>query len=51
MKLKDVANYQLELENKFLNPNLPNIRVGDTVKLGVSITEGNKERVNLLKVL
>jgi len=45
MKLKDVANYQLELENKFLNPNLPNIRVGDTVKLGVSITEGNKERV------
>jgi large subunit ribosomal protein L19 len=45
MKLKDATNYQLELENKFLNPNLPNIRVGDTVKLGVSITEGNKERV------
>jgi large subunit ribosomal protein L19 len=45
MKVKNVTNYQLELENKFLNKNLPNIRVGDTVKLGVSITEGNKERV------
>jgi len=45
MKLKDIAKYQSELENKFLNPNLPNVRVGDTVKLGVSITEGNKERV------
>ena len=45
MKLKDITSYHVELENKFLNPNLPNIRVGDTVKLGVSITEGNKERV------
>ena len=35
----------IKLLNKFLNKNLPNIRVGDTVKLGVSITEGNKERV------
>ena len=34
-----------ELENTYLNPNIPEIRVGDTVKLGVSITEGNKERV------
>jgi large subunit ribosomal protein L19 len=33
------------LESQFLNLNLPLIRVGDTVKLGVSITEGNKERV------
>ena len=45
MKVKNATNYQLELENKFSKPNLPNIRVGDTVKLGVSITEGNKERV------
>ena len=45
MTVKGIKNYQLEVENKFLNPNLPNIRVGDTVKLGVSITEGNKERV------
>lgn len=35
----------IELENTYLNPNVPDIRVGDTVKLGVSITEGNKERI------
>ena len=33
------------LERQFLNLNAPVIRVGDTVKLGVSITEGNKERI------
>ncbi|MEY3310713.1 MAG: ribosomal protein 19 large ribosomal subunit, chloroplast, translation, protein [Bacteroidota bacterium] len=38
-------NFKIELENKFLNRDIPKIRVGDTVKLGVSITEGNKERV------
>lgn len=32
-------------ENLFINPVVPIIRVGDTVKLGVSITEGNKERI------
>jgi large subunit ribosomal protein L19 len=47
MKLKNNLNLvsQKDLENKFLNKNLPVIRVGDTIKLGVSITEGNKERV------
>ena len=47
MKLDNNLNltFQKELENKFLNVNTPNIRVGDTIKLGVSITEGNKERV------
>nr|ASV47561.1 ribosomal protein L19 [Chroomonas mesostigmatica CCMP1168] len=34
-----------DLESTYLNPNVPDIRVGDTVKLGVSITEGNKERI------
>lgn len=34
-----------ELEQNYLNNNLPQIRVGDTVKIGVLITEGNKERV------
>lgn len=34
-----------ELESTYLNTNIPDIRVGDTVKLGVSITEGNKERI------
>jgi large subunit ribosomal protein L19 len=47
MKLKNNLESisQKDLENKFLNANLPLIRVGDTLKLGVSITEGNKERV------
>lgn len=47
MKLKNNLELisQKDLENKFLNGNLPLIRVGDTIKLGVSITEGNKERV------
>jgi large subunit ribosomal protein L19 len=40
-----IIKYKSDLESKFLNPNLPKIRVGDTIKLGVSITEGNKERV------
>jgi large subunit ribosomal protein L19 len=39
------VNYQKEIENKFLNTTLPNIKVGDTIKLGVSITEGNKDRI------
>ena len=30
---------------KQLNPNVPEFRVGDTVKVNVKITEGNKERV------
>ena len=38
-------NNILLFENTFLNNNVPNIRVGDTLKLGVSITEGNKERI------
>ncbi len=33
------------ITNKQLNPNVPEFRVGDTVKVGVKIKEGNKERV------
>ena len=46
-KLRDMVymKSQLEIENRYLNPNLPIIRVGDSIKLGVSITEGNKERI------
>ena len=32
-------------EKKFLSFSLPIVRVGDTVRLGVSITEGNKDRI------
>lgn len=34
-----------KLESTYINASVPQIRVGDTVKLGVSITEGNKERI------
>jgi large subunit ribosomal protein L19 len=33
------------VEKNFLKDNLPIIRIGDNVKVGVKIIEGNKERV------
>ena len=33
------------LENTFLKKNLPVLKIGDNVKIGVKIIEGNKERV------
>lgn len=43
--MKSDLNKIILFENTFFNSNVPNIRVGDTLKLGVSITEGNKERI------
>lgn len=45
LKISKNTNLIAELESTYMNRNLPDIRVGDTVKLGVSITEGNKERI------
>jgi len=39
------SNLIEEFENEQLKKKLPEIYVGDTVKVGVKITEGNKERV------
>ena len=39
------SNIIKEFENGRLKKELPEIYVGDTVKVGVKITEGNKERV------
>ena len=39
------SNTIKEFENEQLKKELPEIYVGDTVKVGVKITEGNKERV------
>ena len=39
------SNLIREFENEQLKKELPEIYVGDTVKVGVKITEGNKERV------
>ena len=34
-----------EITNKQLNPSVPEFRVGDTVRVGVKIIEGKKERI------
>ena len=34
-----------KIENSFLKKNIPIIKIGDNVKIGVKIIEGNKERV------
>ena len=39
------SNLIKEFEREQLKKQLPEIYVGDTVKVGVKITEGNKERV------
>ena len=44
-KTFNVANLIEEFENEQIKKKLPEIYVGDTVKVGVKITEGNKERV------
>ena len=33
------------VQNNFLKKNLPNLQIGDNVRIGVKIIEGNKERV------
>nr|YP_010595042.1 ribosomal protein L19 [Paralia sulcata]WAJ57777.1 ribosomal protein L19 [Paralia sulcata] len=33
------------LQNQFLKKNLPKIKIGDNIRVGVKIIEGNKERV------
>ena len=42
LKLKEIIN---KIETKQLKTDLPNIYVGDTIRLGVLIKEGNKQRV------
>ena len=44
-KKLSTSNLIKEFENEQLKKELPEIYVGDTVKVGVKITEGNKERV------
>ena len=44
MKLNG-SQFLNNLQNQFLKSNLPKIEIGDNVKVGVKIIEGNKERV------
>ena len=34
-----------KVENEFIKENLPKLRIGDSVRIGVKIIEGTKERV------
>jgi len=38
-------NSTLEVEDKFLKKDLPILKIGDKIKVGLKIIEGNKERV------
>ena len=40
-----MANIIDKINEKQLNPNVPEFRVGDTVRVDVKIIEGNKERI------
>jgi len=47
--VKDITSTGREVMDKLnrslMKPNLPKIQIGDTVKIGVKIIEGTKERV------
>ncbi len=44
-RLKKKMNKIEKITNKQLNPSVPEFRVGDTVRVGVRIIEGKKERI------
>lgn len=39
--------YIQKIENKFKKKDIPNIKVGDSIKLSILIQEGNKERIQI----
>nr|UHY41256.1 ribosomal protein L19 [Thalassionema frauenfeldii] len=39
------CNSTLNIEDKFLKKNLPILKIGDKIRVGLKIIEGNKERV------
>nr|YP_009313582.1 Ribosomal protein L19 [Galaxaura rugosa]SCW21836.1 Ribosomal protein L19 [Galaxaura rugosa] len=34
-----------EVEQKYLKSSIPNVQIGDTIRMGLLIKEGNKERI------
>src|SRR5210317_118764 len=41
----DTQNTIKNIENNFTKKDLPELKIGDSVKIGVKIIEGNKERI------
>ncbi len=46
-----MANVIDKINAKQINPNIPEFRVGDTVRVDVKIKEGNKERIQAFEGL
>nr|YP_009314397.1 Ribosomal protein L19 [Liagora harveyana]SCW22651.1 Ribosomal protein L19 [Liagora harveyana] len=44
-QVKIKHNYIQEVETKYLKNNIPDITIGDSLRMGLLIQEGNKERV------
>nr|YP_010713802.1 ribosomal protein L19 [Galdieria phlegrea]UNJ16256.1 ribosomal protein L19 [Galdieria sp.]WDA99692.1 ribosomal protein L19 [Galdieria sulphuraria]WDA99884.1 ribosomal protein L19 [Galdieria phlegrea] len=40
-----MANQIKDIESAYIKQNLPSIKIGDLIKIGVLIKEGNKERI------
>nr|YP_009296112.1 ribosomal protein L19 [Schizymenia dubyi]AOM65047.1 ribosomal protein L19 [Schizymenia dubyi] len=47
LKVKNNPLIISQIEQKFKKSNIPDIRVGDSIQIGVLIQEGNKERVQI----
>jgi len=47
MQIKNISKYIDKIEQDYLKNNLPNLKIGDNIKVGIKIIEGNKERVQL----
>jgi large subunit ribosomal protein L19 len=45
MKILNKLTYIYNLQNRYLKTSLPVMNIGDGVKIGVKIIEGNKERI------
>ena len=45
MIISNKQKYIDDIQNQHLKTNLPKITIGDSVKVGVKIVEGNKERI------
>ena len=45
MKILNKQKYITDLQNSYLKTDLPVLRIGDGIKVGVKIIEGDKERI------
>lgn len=45
MIIKNKQKYIYNLENQYIKKNLPEIKIGDAINIGIKISEGIKERI------